>query len=104
MGYILLILTILFETAAVIYMKLSEGFHNKLQAAIAVIAYVLGFVFLTLALKHLPVGIANAIWAGASTVLVAVLGIFIFKEQLTIAQIIFLSLIVIGLVGLNFSK
>lgn len=104
MGYTFLILTILFETAAVICMKLSEGFHNKLQAVIAVIAYVLGFLFLTLALKHLPVGIANAIWAGASTVLVAVLGIFIFKEQLTIAQIIFLSLIVIGLVGLNFSK
>jgi multidrug transporter EmrE-like cation transporter len=39
-----------------------------------------------------------------STVLVAVLGVFIFKEQLSITQVIFLSLIVIGLAGLNFSK
>lgn len=104
MGYIFLILTIIVESVAVIFMKLSNGFQHKLHAAVAVAAYILSFVFLTYALKHMPVGIANAIWAGASTVLVAVLGLLIFKEQLSIIQIIFLSLIVIGLAGLNFSK
>ena len=104
MGYFFLILTIVFESAAVIFMKLSNGFQNKLHAAIAVTAYILSFVFLTYALKHLPVGLANAIWAGASTVLVALLGILIFKEHLSIIQLVFLSLIVVGLIGLNFSK
>ncbi|MEO5562741.1 MAG: multidrug efflux SMR transporter [Chitinophagaceae bacterium] len=104
MGYLFLILTILSESAAVICMKQSNGFQNKLYAAIAVTTYILSFVFLTLALKQMPVGLANAIWAGASTVLVALLGIFIFKEQLNTLQIVFLSLIVIGLIGLNLSK
>jgi multidrug transporter EmrE-like cation transporter len=104
MGYFFLILTIVFESAAVIFMKLSNGFQHKLQAAIAVTAYILSFVFLTYALKQMPVGLANAVWAGASTVLVAVLGILIFKEHLSILQLVFLSLIVIGLIGLNFSK
>jgi len=104
MGYLFLVLTIISETAAVIYMKLSQGFQNKLNAAIAIMAYVLGFIFLTLALKYLPVGIANAIWAGASTVLVALLGVYLFKEQLTIIQVISLILIVMGLVGLNIEK
>lgn len=104
MGYLFLALTIISETAAVIYMKLSHGFQNKLNASIAIIAYVLGFIFLTLALKYLPVGIANAIWAGASTVLVAVLGVYLFNEQLTTIQVISLILIVLGLVGLSLEK
>ncbi len=104
MGYLFLILTILFETAAIIFMKLSAGFHHKAWALAAISTYLLSFIFLTLALKQLPAGIANATWAGASTILVAVTGIFIFKEQLSIAQVIFLLLIVIGLVGLNLTK
>ncbi|MCW3116937.1 MAG: hypothetical protein JWM28_1019 [Chitinophagaceae bacterium] len=104
MGYFFLILTVISETAAVIFMKLSDGFQNKLPAAIAITAYVLSFIFLTFALKYLPVGLANAVWAGASTVLVTILGIYIFKEQLSAVQFIFLSLIVIGLIGLNFSR
>lgn len=104
MGYLFLLLTIVSETAAVIYMKLSNGFQHKLNATIAVIAYIVGFIFLTLALKQLPVGIANAIWAGASTILVAILGIYLFKEQLTTLQWISLLLIVAGLVGLNIEK
>lgn len=104
MGYVFLILTIITESSALIFMKLSNGFQHKLQGAIAIVAYFLSFVFLTYALKHLPVGYANAIWAGASTLLVAIVGAFIFKEQFSISQVIFLSLIVIGLVGLNFSR
>lgn len=104
MGYIFLFLTIISETAAIIFMKLSKGFEHKTEAAIAILAYILSFVFLTYTLKYMPVAIANAVWAGASTLLVAVLGILIFKEQLSVSQVIFLSLILIGLVGLNFSK
>ena len=88
MGYVLLILTIISETAAITLMKLANGFQHKLYSAAAIIAYALGFVFLTLALKQLPVGLANAIWAGASTVLVAVIGWIFFKEHLSTIQVI----------------
>jgi len=101
MGYLYLLLTILTETAAVLFMKSSNGFQQKASSLIAVVAYMLSFVFLTLALKKLPVGTANAIWAGASTLLVAILGVFIFKESLNARQMIFLGLIVIGLIGLQ---
>jgi small multidrug resistance pump len=104
MSYLFLILTIVCETAAVIFMKLSDGFRMKGYAAIAVITYALSFVFLTLALKQLPAGIANAVWAGASTVLVAILGLLIFNERLSMMQVISLGLIVAGLIGLNLPK
>lgn len=104
MGYLYLILTILSETIAVLLMKASNGFQNKMVSAFAVTAYVLSFVFLTLALKKMPMGIANAIWAGASTVLVVIAGWFFFKESISMKQLFFLLLIVIGLIGLNWGN
>jgi small multidrug resistance pump len=101
MGYVYLLLTILTETAAVLFMKSSDGFQQKTSSILAVLSYMLSFVFLTLALKRMPVGTANAIWAGASTLLVAILGVFLFKESLNARQMIFLGLIVIGLIGLQ---
>ena len=104
MGYLFLILTILSESAAIVCMKLSAGFHNKMYTAFAMVTYGLSFLFLTLSLRSLPAGIANAIWAGASTLLVALLGIVIFKEKLTAWQIACLLLIAAGLIGLNVEK
>ncbi len=74
MGALFLVLTIIAESAAVIFMKLSNGFQHKGYAVAAVATYLLSFVFLTFALKSLPVGLANAIWAGASTVVVGSVG------------------------------
>ena len=101
MGYLFLFMTVLCETAAVLFMKTADGFQNKAQAVAAVVAYLLSFYFLTLALKRLPMGTANATWAGASTVLVALLGVWLFRETLTPRQGFFMCLIVIGLIGMH---
>jgi len=85
-------------------MKLSNGFQQKYYALLAIISYAASFIFLTLALKQLPAGIANAIWAGASTLLVAVAGIYIFNEKLNWLQILSMLLIMVELIGLNFQK
>ena len=104
MGYVFLIITILTETAAVIFMKLSDGFQQKYYSIAAVMAYAASFVFLTLSLKQLPAGIANAIWAGTSTLLVAGAGMYFFHEKLNWIQIASMLLIAIGLIGLNVQK
>jgi multidrug transporter EmrE-like cation transporter len=103
-SYIFLLLTILSETTAVVFMKLSNGFQQKYYALFAIISYAASFIFLTLALKQLPAGIANAIWAGASTLLVAIAGIYVFNEKLNWIQIVSMLFIIAGLIGLNFRK
>lgn len=104
MGYLFLILTIVCESAAVIFMKLSNGFQQKQYAVFAIITYAASFIFLTLSLKQLPAGIANAIWAGASTLLVAGAGVYFFHEKLNWIQIVSMLLIAVGLIGLNIQK
>ena len=104
MGYIFLALTIICESAAVILMKLSDGFQHKGYAGIGILAYALSFVFLTLALRSLHAGVTNALWAGASTLLVTVAGILFLKEQVSAVQWIFLACIIVGIAGLQFSS
>lgn len=104
MSYIFLLITILAETTAIIFMKLSNGFQQKYYAVLAIISYAASFIFLTLALKQLPAGIANAVWAGASTLLVAVAGIYFFNEKLNWIQTVSMLFIIAGLIGLNFRR
>lgn len=102
MGYIYLLLTILFESAAIVWMKLSGGAQDKFFLIIGGLAYAASFIFLTMALKYLPMGLTNAIWAGASTFVVYLIGVFYFKDQTNFWEIFFVLCIIIGIVGLNF--
>ena len=101
MGYFYLALTIILESASIIFMKLSDGINNKMHFVYAIVTYLLSFLFFTLALKHLSLGWANAVWAGTSAVLVAMVGVIYFNEKMNLVQVGFMALIIIGLVGLN---
>jgi len=65
--------------------------------------YAASFSFFTLALKGIDVSIAYAIWAGLGTALIAVIGIFWFKEPVNALKIISLIVVVAGVIGLNLS-
>ncbi len=103
MGYWYLLGVVIFETIAVITMDLSAGFTKLKRTLLAVATYAITFVCLTFALKTIPAGIANAVWAGASTILVALVARFFLHESLSAMQCVWLLVIAAGLVGLNLS-
>ncbi len=82
-------------------MKLSEGFTRLVPSILIFVFYALSFMALTMALKKIDVSVAYAIWAGAGTALIALIGIAHFKEPLTLIKIVSVGLIIIGVVGLN---
>ncbi|ABC24147.1 DMT family transporter [Rhodospirillum rubrum] len=92
---------ILFELAGTTAMKLSEGFTRLLPSVALVVCYAISFTLLTLTLKKMDVSIAYAIWSGAGTVLITVIGILVFKEPATLLKVLCIALIVAGVVGLN---
>jgi small multidrug resistance pump len=100
--YTYLALTIIFETAAIILMKMADGSTHKKFLILGSICYAATFFLLTMALKHLPMGYTNAIWAGSSTLLVYVVSLYYFDEKTNFLELVFLLCIVIGLIGLNF--
>ena len=52
-------------------------------------------------LKHIPVGIAYAIWSGVGIVLIAVIGFAVFKQHLDWPAVLGLALIIAGVVVIN---
>ena len=101
MQWIVLVLAGVFEVTWAIAMKYSNGFTVILPSAITVVGYIASAVFLALALKHLPLGTAYAMWTGFGIVGTTVLGIFLFNEKLSLPQVICVVLIVVGIAGLK---
>jgi len=61
----------------------------------------LSIYLLTLSLKTIDVSVSYAIWSGAGTALIALIGVAVFREPLTALKLASLALIVAGVVGLN---
>jgi small multidrug resistance pump len=91
------------EVAGTTSMKLSKGFTKLLPSVLLFVFYASSFVALTLALKKIEVSVAYALWSGAGTALIAAIGILYFNETATLLKFISILLIIVGVVGLNFS-
>ena len=89
------------EITWAITMKMSDGFTVLIPAVITGSGYSASAVFLSVALKQLPLGTAYAIWTGMGIVGTSVLGVFLFQEKLTVPQVICVMLIVVGIAGLK---
>jgi small multidrug resistance pump len=100
-SWIILSVAILLEVAGTNCMKLSQGFSRLIPSVLIFVFYGLSFVGLTIVLKKIDVSIAYAVWAGIGTALIAFIGIFYFKEPLTLVKVFSILLIIAGVVGLN---
>lgn len=101
MQWIILLLAGLFEVSWAITMKYSDGFTVFLPSVITVVGYIASAVFLSMALKHLPLGTAYAMWTGMGIVGTSILGVFLFHEKLSAPQVICVILILVGIIGLK---
>ncbi len=103
-SWLFLAAAILLEVAGTTAMKFSEGFTRLLPSALIFLFYFLAFTALTLALREIDLSIAYAVWAGLGTALIALIGVVWFGEPLTLVKVLSVTLIVIGVAGLNFSN
>jgi len=105
MAYLYLAIAILAEVIGTSALKASKEFTNLLPSLIVVVGYGVAFYFMSLALRTIPIGITYAIWAGIGIVLIAIAGIFMYKEIPDLPAIIGMGLIILGIVVIHvFSK
>lgn len=100
-AWVLLAIAIIFEIAGTSLLKASDGFARWGLGAASIACYWVCFGFLAVAIKSIPVGVAYAIWSGAGIVAIAVIGFIVFRQNLSLMQIAFIALILVGAVGLN---
>ncbi|WP_270181253.1 DMT family transporter [Alkalihalobacillus sp. CinArs1] len=99
--FVLLIVAILFEVIGATFMKFADGFTNAGYSVIVFLSYALALTFYIILTRDHDLGITNALWSGGGTVTIAVIGIALFDEATTTTKLIGITLIVIGIVGLN---
>ncbi len=100
---LLLSIAIASEVAATVSLRYSDGFSKPLPSAVVVVGYAISFWLLALVLRELSVGTTYAIWAGAGTAAVALIGILALGEPATAIKLGSIALIIAGVIGLNLS-
>ena len=101
MAWLYLLIAGLFEVAWAIGLKYTEGFTRLVPSLWTVASMAISLMFLSLALKSLPVGTAYAVWTGIGAVGVAILGIVLFSEPANALRLGSIAMIVGGIVGLK---
>jgi quaternary ammonium compound-resistance protein SugE len=102
MPWLLLLLAGLFEVAWAIGLKYTDGFSRPLPTLLTLIAMAVSVLLLAIAVKQLPLGTAYAVWTGIGAVGTVLMGIWLFNEPATLARVLCLLLIIIGILGLKF--
>jgi small multidrug resistance pump len=104
MSWYYLIVAIVFEVCGTTCMKLSDGFTKSAPSVLMWVFYAISFYTFTIAIKRIEVSVAYAIWAGMGTALIALIGIFWFKDSISLLKIASLALVICGIVGLHLSS
>ncbi len=84
-------------------MKQSHGFNRLIPSLITVLAMVVSFWLLAIAMRTIPLGTAYTIWTGIGAVGAFFVGIVFLAEPISAARIIAVILIVSGLVLMKLS-
>jgi len=97
----LLALAITIEVAATASLRRTDGFTNPFWTAAVLLAYAMSFLLLAIVVRDIPVSIAYAVWSGAGTALVALIGATLLGERLDALKVTAIGFIVVGVVMLN---
>jgi small multidrug resistance pump len=100
-AFLVLGVAIVIEVGATALLPKADGFTHPGWAAVVLGGYGISIWLLTVVVKQVPVSVAYAVWAGAGTALVAVVGLLFLGEHLSWAKAVSLGMIIAGVVGLN---
>lgn len=100
-AWISLLLAGAFEIGYALSVGGSEAFTVLGWSVAAIVFFLLTLYFLSVALRTIDVGIGYAVWAGIGSVGAAAFGSILLGETLTIAQAVWLAVIIGGVVWLK---
>lgn len=100
-SWAVLVFSILADTIAVTLIKAAQTESSIHKLVLGFFGFFLSLIGFSLALKSIDMSVAYAIWASFGTAIVSIAGVVFFGERLDMAKVVCLSLIVIGVVGLE---
>ena len=101
-AWIFLALAIICEVCATGSLKYAATSGTKAFIAVFALMMAASFALVFQAMKSIELGTAYAVWSGLGLTITAVVGFVVFKEQVSIAKILCLCLVIGGVVGLKY--
>ena len=103
-GWLALLGAGLLEVAWALGLKYSDGFTRFWPSAMTLVAILMSFGLMALALRSLPFGTAYAVWTGIGAAGSIIAGMLLFRESADPMRILCLTLIVAGMIGLKLNS
>ena len=100
-SYIFIGGAIVSEVIGTLRLPYSKNFTKVYPSILLVVFYMVAFVFLSFAVRDIPLTIVYATWCGVGIFLVSVVSYFLFGQSLPWQGIIGLVLIVVGVTLVN---
>lgn len=100
-AWIYLTIAGLLEICWAVGLKYSDGFSKLLPSIFTVTTLALSMFLLAKAAQTLPIGTSYAIWVGIGAFGTAILGVVLFKEPASALRLVFLTMLLISIVGLK---
>ena len=101
MAWLTILAAGLFETGFAVALKMSHGMTRLWPTVMFAVCALLSFGLLTMALRHLEVGSAYAVWTGIGAAGTAVVGMAFLGDTVSATKIVAICLILAGVIGLN---
>ena len=101
MAWLFLFIAIIFETTWPFLLKLTKGFTKLLPSIGTLACTTIDIVFLSFALKTLPVSMTYAVWTGSAIVGTNIIGMVFLHEPSGLLKIACVILILTGVIGLR---
>ncbi|MCH1918969.1 multidrug efflux SMR transporter [Shewanella sp. A3A] len=106
MSWLFIMLAVLSEAFSHVALKATDGFSlsKPLPAAVVIVGHLAAFLFLSLAMKGMPVAIAHSLWAGLAIVTVSLMSTLLYQQHLDPMVWLGILLVVVGVMIINVSQ
>lgn len=103
-AWVLLVIAGLLEVCWASSLKATAGFTRLGPSVFFAASLAASMFLLSLAAKTLPLGTAYAVWVGIGAAGTAVVSVVLYGESINLAKGLFLTLLIISIVGLRLAS
>ena len=89
------------EVLATAALPRTHGFTDLKWTVLVIVGYAVAIGLLAVVVRHISVSVTYAVWSGAGTALVAIIGAVFLGEQLNAFKVVGIALIIAGVIALN---
>ena len=100
-AWALLLSAIVVEVGATAALPRTHSFRDPSWTLVVLAGYAVSIWLLSLVIRHIPISVTYAVWAGLGTAGIAAVGVLVLGESIDFVKAAAIGLIIAGVVVLN---